>query len=99
MSKVKFDPLEAAKVPVEGDAPKAAPAAPAPKAPAATKSVAAPAASAPATTYRVLEAIKVSVHGVLISLSVGAEIDAAGYGGAPGIEKLIAQGVKLELVG
>lgn len=52
-----------------------------------------------ATRFRVLKDKMVSLHGGTTLLRAGKVIDAAGYGGAPGIATLLAQGVELEPLG
>jgi len=99
MSKAKYDPLEAAKVPVAGDVPEPKEDAPPAPKPAIDQRKAQAASAAPAAKiYRVLEFKKLGIWGQLVYLNVGDELSEAGYGGPDGIAKLVAQGVKLELV-
>ncbi len=107
MSKAKFDPLEAAKIPVVGDVPAPAVAPPvAPTAPTPAPEVAAaPRSKTPVVPppvackkYRVVATTRFSSQGQLTTLHAGAILDAAGYGGEPGIARMIADGIKLEAV-
>lgn len=86
------------KDPAQPDAPQAEPPPPvAPPEPVADVPPVRPAdATPPPVRYRVVEQRRISFLGAVTKLKVGAEISEDGYGGKPGIQKLIDQGVKLE---
>jgi hypothetical protein len=69
--------------------------APVPTAPAAPVAKPTPAQAA-ATKFRVRNDRMISWYGSITHLKAGAIIESSGYGGAPGIERLVSQGVELE---
>lgn len=96
----KQDPLEQAKISSTPKAPSAPPEAARVADPvdaaADSDEPAAPALVHP--RYTVMADQKVSLGGMICMLKAGQVIDSAGYGGAPGIDKLQRDGLKLELV-
>jgi hypothetical protein len=55
-----------------------------------------PQAAGPPKRYRVLEARRISFNGYMTQLDRGSVVDPSGYGGMPGIKRLLEQGVKLQ---
>lgn len=53
-------------------------------------------AAAPIRRFKVLKKITVSMHGSITVLNKGSIMSSQHYGGMPGIEKLIKDGVELE---
>ncbi len=86
---------EASKKPDEGLAPLGEDATTHPPESAKQEAPAAPAA-APIRRFKVLKKITVSMHGSITVLNYGSIISSQHYGGMPGIEKLVKDGVELE---
>lgn len=100
----KYDPLEAVKIAPKGprptpvEAPAIADVATAPIAKPVHKKVEKPAVAEKKVMYKVLASTKISWRGHITHLAKDDMLDPRGYGGEPGMEKLRAQGVKLEKV-
>lgn len=103
MARAKYDPLEAAKIGADGEKPKDPPSsfknqdldisdvtvdeAPPVKV-----------ANRPHPKYRVVATGRVSLDGQICTIPKDTVLDSAGYGGEAGIARLVAQGLKLEMV-
>lgn len=104
MARMKYDPLEAAKIGADGEKPRA----PAPSFKSQDVDVPdigilvapppPPMKHRPHPRYLVLEPGRVSLDGQICSIAKGTVLDSAGYGGSEGIERLRKMGLKLEQV-
>ncbi len=104
MAKTKYDPLEAAKIGADGEKAKDPPAFKNPDLDLSDVEATPPAtpraklAHKPHPKFRVTAPGRVSVSGQICDMKKGDVIDSAGYGGEAGVEKLVNQGLKLELI-